>query len=88
MKKWRIVGFDHDRSEKSLIYKQKLTEEKLIQALRKGIEKGCNLFSIRGFEEKGPVCEHIQGILEDHLERMEDDEDLPHGLSNGEQIVC
>lgn len=47
-KKWRIVGFNHPFEEKSLIYKQNLNDEQLIKAIEKGIEKGCNLFSIRG----------------------------------------
>jgi len=49
--KWRIVGFDHPRKEKSEIYKQNLTEEGLLKAIKEGIGRGCNLFSIRGFEE-------------------------------------
>ena len=48
--KWRIVGFNHPKNEKSLIYKQNLTDEQLLNAIKKGIQKGCNLFSIRGFE--------------------------------------
>jgi len=49
--RWRIVGFKHPESENSLIYKQKLTNEKLIETIKEGIAKGCNLFSIRGFDE-------------------------------------
>lgn len=49
--KWRIVGFDHPRVEKSEIYRQNLSDEQLIEVIRKGIQRGCNLFSIRGFEE-------------------------------------
>lgn len=49
--KWRIVGFKHPPVEKSLIYMQGLTDEQLIKAIQKGIKKGCNLFSIRGFEK-------------------------------------
>ena len=50
--KWRIVGFNHPEQEKSIIYKQGLSDERLLKAVRDGIEKGCNLFSIRGFKEK------------------------------------
>ena len=50
--RWRIVGFNHPFQEKSLIYKQNLTDEQLIEAIKQGIAKGCNLFSIRGFKEK------------------------------------
>ena len=49
--RWRIVGFNHPKEEKSLIYRQNLTDEELIKAIRLGIKKGCNLFSIRGFKE-------------------------------------
>lgn len=49
--KWRVVGFKHPDKEKSLIYYQNLSDESLQRAISKGIEKGCNLFSIRGFEE-------------------------------------
>lgn len=49
--KWRIVGFKHPDKENSLIYYQNLTDRGLLKAIEKGIEKGCNLFSIRGFEE-------------------------------------
>ena len=50
--KWRIVGFDHPKEERSLVYRQGLTTERLIEVIKKGISEGCNLFSIRGFEEK------------------------------------
>lgn len=50
--KWRIVGFDHPSKEKSLIYLQNLSDERLIEAIRKGINRGCNLFSIRGFKDE------------------------------------
>jgi len=49
-KKWRIVGFDHPKKEKSLLYYQNLTSERLLEVLKNGIENGCNLFSIRGFD--------------------------------------
>ena len=48
---WRIVGFNHPAEQKSLIYRQFITEEQLIKNLKLGIERGCNLFSIRGFKE-------------------------------------
>ena len=50
-KRWRIVGFQHPDKEKSLLYKQNLTEQGLLNAIKKGIKEGCNLFSIRGFDE-------------------------------------
>ena len=50
--KWRIVGFNHPHQKKSIIYKQDLSDEQLIEALKQGIKKGCNLFSIRGFKEE------------------------------------
>jgi hypothetical protein len=50
--KWRIVGFNHPGDEHSLIYKQNLSDEKLIEAIRLGIVRECNLFSIRGFEDE------------------------------------
>lgn len=52
MKLWRIVGFNHPENEKCVIYKQNLSDEKLIDAVKDGIAKGCNIFSIRGFEKK------------------------------------
>jgi len=52
--KWRVVGFNHPFQEKSLIYKQNLSDEQLIKAVKQGISKGCNLFSIRGFKEGMP----------------------------------
>lgn len=56
--KWRIVGFDHPKEEKSLIYKQNLTSEQLLVTVKRGVAKGCNIFSIRGFKER----EEIQKI--------------------------
>lgn len=49
--KWRIVGFNHPKEEKSIVYRQGLTDEQLIQTVKMGIIKRCNLFSIRGFKE-------------------------------------
>lgn len=49
--KWRVVGFNHPLQEKSVVYRQGLNEAQLIETIKKGIENGCNLFSIRGFEE-------------------------------------
>lgn len=60
--KWRIVGFRHPRHEKSLIYKQNLTDQQLINAVKLGIKKGCNLFSIRGFETKQPIRITLRGF--------------------------
>ena len=50
--KWRIVGFKHPEDQASRVYKKNLTNEKLIEAIKEGMVRGCNLFSIRGFEEK------------------------------------
>jgi len=50
--KRRIVGFKHPEKEKSLIYFQNLTDYTLLRAIERGIRDGCNLFSIRGFDEK------------------------------------
>ena len=50
MKHWRIVGFRHPDQEHSLIYEQNVSDEGLCFVLKRGIEKGCNLFSIRGFD--------------------------------------
>jgi hypothetical protein len=47
--KWIIVGFEHPNKTKSLIYRQNVSDEKLGEVIKQGIEKGCNLFSIRGF---------------------------------------
>lgn len=49
--KWIIVGFNHPILNKSLIYKQNIKEETMIKAIKEGIEKGCNLFSIRGIPD-------------------------------------
>jgi len=48
---WIIVGFNHPEEKKSKIYRQNITEELLIKAIKDGIEKGCNVFSIRGFKK-------------------------------------
>lgn len=50
--KWRIVGFNHPEEEKSLLYWQNITTDELLEKLKVGIEKGCNLFSIRGFKDE------------------------------------
>lgn len=49
--KWRIVGFNHPMQEKSVVYRQGLSEIQLVETIKKGIKQGCNLFSIRGFKE-------------------------------------
>lgn len=51
MAKWIIVGFRHPEQKRSRLYRFPTSNEELIRAILKGIEKGCNLFSIRGFEE-------------------------------------
>lgn len=58
--KWRIVGFNHPNEEKSIIYKQKLTTDKLIKAIRQGILLDCNLFSIRGFQDELKINKRIK----------------------------
>lgn len=50
--KWRIVGFNHPKEEKSLIYRQNRRNDQLVTDLIEGIRKGCNLFSIRGFKDE------------------------------------
>jgi ClpP class serine protease len=52
MMRWRIVAFHHPYEEKSVVYKQNLTSEKLVEVVMKAIEKGANLMSIRGFEKE------------------------------------
>lgn len=54
MKKWRVVGFKHPDEKKSLIYRQNLNNAGLLKAINDGIRKGCNLFSIRGFDATKP----------------------------------
>ena len=49
--KWRIVAFNHPEEEKSVVYRQNVSNEKLVDLVRLAIEKGANLMSIRGFEE-------------------------------------
>lgn len=51
VRKWTIVGFNHPDHRKSIIYKQNILHNTLIRALEEGIERGCNIFSIRGFQE-------------------------------------
>jgi len=51
LRKWRIVGFKHPDKENSEIYRQNLTDEGLIKAVQEGMNRGCNLFSIRGFND-------------------------------------
>ena len=47
--KWRIVAFNHPKEEKSVVYRQNVSNEKLVDLVRLAIEKGANLMSIRGF---------------------------------------
>lgn len=49
--KWIIVGFKHPNKSKSIVYKQMITKDTLLKTIEKGIEDGCNLFSIRGVNE-------------------------------------
>lgn len=50
--RWRIVGFKHPQDEISRLYKSCASDKDLIITLEIGIQKGRNLFSIRGFDEK------------------------------------
>lgn len=45
---WVIVGFVHPNESQSLIYKKCKRTETLLRYVEEGINKGCNLFSIRG----------------------------------------
>lgn len=45
---WSIVAFEHPRSAKSVLYRQNLTFESLVKALRESQQRGANLVSIRG----------------------------------------
>ena len=47
--RWRLVGFKHPEDEMSRLYKHCSFDEDLVKSIKKGIEIGCNLFSIRGF---------------------------------------
>lgn len=49
-RKWVIVGFSHPQEGRSLLYKSCKRVETLLRYVQEGIEKGCNLFSIRGFD--------------------------------------
>ena len=55
MKDWIMVGFKHPDEKKSLIYKYCKNDTELLKEIKKGIKKGCNIFSIRGFEKEGNV---------------------------------
>ena len=50
--RWRIVVFSHPKEEKSVLYRQNLTDKQLLEAIKRALELGANLMSIRGFEEK------------------------------------
>jgi len=52
MKRWTIVAFNHPEVSRSVLYKQDIDEVQLHRALDEAIEKGANIFSIRGFEKK------------------------------------
>jgi len=48
--KWRIVSFNHPASTKSLLYRQDLSDEELLKAIKDSIDRGCNLMKIRGVD--------------------------------------
>ena len=48
---WRIVAFKHPEVEKSVLYRQNITTEELLDAVKRAIELGANLMSVRGFEK-------------------------------------
>ncbi len=50
--KWTIVAFNHPEKSRSVVYRQNLTNDALIQAIRIAIAKGANLMSIRGVGDK------------------------------------
>lgn len=50
-KKWTIVAFDHPTRAKSVVYVQGLSEKGLLKYVARAMELGCNLMSIRGFDE-------------------------------------
>ena len=68
---WRIVGFQHPWLQKSLVYRQNLTTEQLIKVLKDGIEKNCNLFSIRGFTVNKPTKVRVKPGTLAELEKVE-----------------
>ena len=47
---WIIVGFKHPDETQSLVYKKCKLPETLLRYIQEGIDKGCNLFSIRGVD--------------------------------------
>lgn len=49
--KWTIVAFRHPDQSHTLLYRQNLSPEKLLEAVEQAIEKGANLMSLRGFED-------------------------------------
>ena len=49
-KKWAIVAFVHPTQGRSVLYRQNLTIQELLQAVKKAIDKGANLLSIRGVD--------------------------------------
>jgi len=62
LKEWVIVGFKHPFEKKSFVYKYCKNDRELKNVIDKGIKKGCNLFSIRGFEKEGE-----KGTIQDKL---------------------
>jgi len=51
--KYILTGFKYKNMKKQkLIYKENISSSDiLLKSIYEGIEKGCNVFSIRGFEE-------------------------------------
>jgi len=50
--KFTIVAFNHPVDTKSVLYRQNLSEDNLVFAIRAAVTKGANLFSIRAFKEE------------------------------------
>ena len=62
--KWTIVGFNHPEEGKSLVYKQNILQKTLIKTIEEGIEKGCNLFSIRGIDDNAKYYKGMNPVKE------------------------
>lgn len=52
MKSARIIGFNHPKTQHNTLYREVFSEEDLLKAVSDGLQRGCNLFSIRIFYEK------------------------------------
>lgn len=48
--RWSIVAFDHPQSSKSVLYRQNLSFDGLLAAVKNAHRLGANLMSIRGVE--------------------------------------